>query len=122
MESHEYLLAPDGVRHSLSIFFFFKQKTAYEIRLSLVGSEMCIRDSLLLCDRVDLDDHAVDLVWHIVPVLLPVLASLVDLVQVLQHSVLVVDTQSQLAYECQRLGMGLEATPFDVADPVAHER
>jgi len=27
------------------VFFFFKQKTAYEIRLSLVGSEMCIRDS-----------------------------------------------------------------------------
>ena len=24
--------------------FFFKQKTAYEIRLRLVGSEMCIRD------------------------------------------------------------------------------
>jgi len=30
----------------LCLFFFFKQKTAYEIRLSLVGSEMCIRDSL----------------------------------------------------------------------------
>ena len=29
--------------------FFFKQKTAYEIRLSLVGSEMCIRDSLKTC-------------------------------------------------------------------------
>ena len=28
----------------LLCFFFFKQKTAYEIRLSLVGSEMCIRD------------------------------------------------------------------------------
>src|SRR5450756_2074209 len=27
------------------IFFFFKQKTAYEIMPSLVGSEMCIRDS-----------------------------------------------------------------------------
>jgi len=27
------------------VFFFFKQKTAYELRLSLVGSEMCIRDS-----------------------------------------------------------------------------
>ena len=27
---------------------FFKQKTAYEIRLSLVGSEMCIRDSCSL--------------------------------------------------------------------------
>ncbi len=26
-------------------FFFFKQKTAYEVRLSLVGSEMGLRDS-----------------------------------------------------------------------------
>ncbi len=26
------------------IFFFFKQKTAYEMSASLVGSEMCIRD------------------------------------------------------------------------------
>ena len=27
------------------LFFFFKQKTAYEMLRSLVGSEMCIRDS-----------------------------------------------------------------------------
>ncbi|CUX45045.1 hypothetical protein BN3590_01504 [Clostridium sp. C105KSO15] len=27
------------------LIFFFKQKTAYEIMPSLVGSEMCIRDS-----------------------------------------------------------------------------
>ena len=27
------------------LVFFFKQKTAYEIMPSLVGSEMCIRDS-----------------------------------------------------------------------------
>ena len=27
------------------VIFFFKQKTAYEIMPSLVGSEMCIRDS-----------------------------------------------------------------------------
>ena len=27
------------------MFFFFKQKTAYEISACLVGSEMCIRDS-----------------------------------------------------------------------------
>ena len=27
-------------------FFFYKQKTAYEIQYGLVGSEMCIRDSL----------------------------------------------------------------------------
>ena len=25
-------------------FFFFKQKTAYEVKYGLVGSEMCIRD------------------------------------------------------------------------------
>ena len=29
----------------VSKFFFFKQKTAYEIASCLVGSEMCIRDS-----------------------------------------------------------------------------
>src|SRR5674536_383725 len=29
-------------------FFFFKQKTAYEMLRSLVGSEMCIRDRVLL--------------------------------------------------------------------------
>eukprot|EP00658_Telonema_sp_P-2_P061331 TRINITY_DN50039_c0_g1_i1.p1 TRINITY_DN50039_c0_g1~~TRINITY_DN50039_c0_g1_i1.p1 ORF type:complete len:131 (-),score=22.50 TRINITY_DN50039_c0_g1_i1:50-442(-) len=29
-------------------FFFFKQKTAYEMLRSLVGSEMCIRDSCYL--------------------------------------------------------------------------
>ena len=28
------------------VFFFFKEKTAYEIRLNLVGSEMFIRDRL----------------------------------------------------------------------------
>ncbi len=28
----------------LFLFFFFKQKTAYEVRISLVGSDMCIRD------------------------------------------------------------------------------
>ena len=28
------------------MIFFFKQKTAYEIGVRLVGSEMCIRDSL----------------------------------------------------------------------------
>ena len=27
-------------------FFFFKQKTAYEMLRSLVGSEMCIRDRI----------------------------------------------------------------------------
>eukprot|EP00831_Metopus_contortus_P061341 TRINITY_DN53183_c0_g1_i1.p2 TRINITY_DN53183_c0_g1~~TRINITY_DN53183_c0_g1_i1.p2 ORF type:complete len:101 (-),score=20.54 TRINITY_DN53183_c0_g1_i1:328-630(-) len=28
----------------LDLFFFFKQKTAYEMQRGLVGSEMCIRD------------------------------------------------------------------------------
>ena len=31
-------------RRSRPEFFFFKQKTAYEIGVRLVGSEMCIRD------------------------------------------------------------------------------
>eukprot|EP01016_Furgasonia_blochmanni_P036436 TRINITY_DN4163_c0_g2_i2.p1 TRINITY_DN4163_c0_g2~~TRINITY_DN4163_c0_g2_i2.p1 ORF type:complete len:275 (-),score=-34.91 TRINITY_DN4163_c0_g2_i2:270-1094(-) len=31
-------------KKSVILFFFFKQKTAYEIMPSLVGSEMCIRD------------------------------------------------------------------------------
>src|SRR5674536_258755 len=29
-------------------FFFFKQKTAYEMLRSLVGSEMCIRDRIII--------------------------------------------------------------------------
>ena len=28
--------------------FFFKQKTAYEIGVRLVGSEMCIRDRIIV--------------------------------------------------------------------------
>ena len=35
----------------MGLFFFFKQKTAYEISACLVGSEMCIRDSL--CTIID---------------------------------------------------------------------
>src|SRR5674536_388766 len=31
----------------LSLFFVFKQKTAYEMLRSLVGSEMCIRDRVI---------------------------------------------------------------------------
>ena len=39
--------------------FFFKQKTAYDIEYGLVGSEMCIRDSLYaevnrVCGRDDI--------------------------------------------------------------------
>ena len=33
-----------GGRRIIKKIFFFKQKTAYEIVLGLVGSEMCIRD------------------------------------------------------------------------------
>ena len=36
----------DCVFFLLLLFFFFKQKTAYEIGVRLVGSEMCIRDSV----------------------------------------------------------------------------
>src|SRR5678809_1130905 len=38
--------------HQLVIFFFFfKQKTAYEISACLVGSEMCIRDRIGATER-----------------------------------------------------------------------
>src|SRR5450756_3043283 len=42
------MMSTDSSRRASGIcwFFFFKQKTAYEIMPSLVGSEMCIRDSL----------------------------------------------------------------------------
>eukprot|EP00658_Telonema_sp_P-2_P060757 TRINITY_DN49588_c0_g1_i1.p3 TRINITY_DN49588_c0_g1~~TRINITY_DN49588_c0_g1_i1.p3 ORF type:complete len:101 (+),score=32.48 TRINITY_DN49588_c0_g1_i1:25-327(+) len=33
------------------VFFFFKQKTAYEMLRSLVGSEMCIRDRSKMLSR-----------------------------------------------------------------------
>mgnify|MGYP002806406184 CR=1 FL=1 len=40
----------DGVEKIvvLNEFFFFKQKTAYEVLSGLVGSEMCINDSGLM--------------------------------------------------------------------------
>src|SRR5660397_283859 len=38
------------------LFFFVKQKTAYEIRLSLVGSEMCIRDRCVRLMIIGIDD------------------------------------------------------------------
>ena len=39
-----------SVRLSI-LFFFFKQKTAYERLRSLVGSEMCIRDRISTLKR-----------------------------------------------------------------------
>ena len=43
-------------------FFFFKQKTAYEISACLVGSEMCIRDSYLERKPVENDRRKTELV------------------------------------------------------------
>ena len=43
-------------------FFFFKQKTAYEMLRSLVGSEMCIRDSCgTVRDPAQASNHTVAL-------------------------------------------------------------
>ena len=36
--------------------FFFKQKTAYEIGVRLVGSEMCIRDRIQSVFKINLTD------------------------------------------------------------------
>eukprot|EP00658_Telonema_sp_P-2_P018032 TRINITY_DN17051_c0_g1_i1.p3 TRINITY_DN17051_c0_g1~~TRINITY_DN17051_c0_g1_i1.p3 ORF type:complete len:155 (+),score=30.75 TRINITY_DN17051_c0_g1_i1:50-514(+) len=43
---HIFMFLSDDLSFlSIFFFFFFKQKTAYEMLRSLVGSEMCIRDS-----------------------------------------------------------------------------
>ena len=60
------------------MFFFFKQKTAYEMLRSLVGSEMCIRDrrkNAFLARRLDRLDSC-DLAA--VRAALPVLEHLLD--------------------------------------------
>ena len=38
---------------SVTCVFFFKQKTAYEMLRSLVGSEMCIRDRCAIAVTID---------------------------------------------------------------------
>ena len=42
----------------LQTHFFFKQKTAYEIGVRLVGSEMCIRDRVLVRGDLPLGQFA----------------------------------------------------------------
>ena len=41
-----------GVEEVFALVFFFKQKTAYEMLRSLVGSEMCIRDSINIANAL----------------------------------------------------------------------
>ena len=43
-------------RRCVCLFFFFKQKTAYEMLRSLVGSEMCIRDRAKIGEGMKLDE------------------------------------------------------------------
>src|SRR5450756_1286572 len=45
IDNQENILFFQLINKLYILFFFFKQKTAYEIMPSLVGSEMCIRDS-----------------------------------------------------------------------------
>eukprot|EP01015_Nassula_variabilis_P003989 TRINITY_DN1273_c0_g1_i18.p1 TRINITY_DN1273_c0_g1~~TRINITY_DN1273_c0_g1_i18.p1 ORF type:complete len:172 (+),score=42.90 TRINITY_DN1273_c0_g1_i18:36-551(+) len=55
-------------------FFFFKQKTAYEISACLVGSEMCIRDSATAVVYFYLFSHLCSigtLSWVLISELLP---------------------------------------------------
>ncbi len=52
------IMLRNRVRYVFGCFFFFKQKTAYEMLRSLVGSEMCIRDRTTRVsdyDYLDLD-------------------------------------------------------------------
>ena len=47
LEEDWYVTGWEGKRYVRYYVFFFKQKTAYEMLRSLVGSEMCIRDRFL---------------------------------------------------------------------------
>ena len=55
-----------------SVIFFFKQKTAYEMLRSLVGSEMCIRDRNNLEKQWSMAQYVMDylpliplqVIWH----------------------------------------------------------
>ena len=49
--------------HGVIWFFFFRQKTAYEMLRSLVGSEMCIRDSLYAVPDLYFDIRSGAEVW-----------------------------------------------------------
>eukprot|EP00831_Metopus_contortus_P048764 TRINITY_DN39918_c0_g1_i1.p2 TRINITY_DN39918_c0_g1~~TRINITY_DN39918_c0_g1_i1.p2 ORF type:complete len:106 (+),score=29.49 TRINITY_DN39918_c0_g1_i1:47-364(+) len=50
------------------LFFFFKQKTAYEMQRGLVGSEMCIRDSFPSVSVSSVKASINALPWSDVPV------------------------------------------------------
>eukprot|EP00658_Telonema_sp_P-2_P074208 TRINITY_DN633_c0_g1_i3.p1 TRINITY_DN633_c0_g1~~TRINITY_DN633_c0_g1_i3.p1 ORF type:complete len:167 (-),score=16.63 TRINITY_DN633_c0_g1_i3:264-764(-) len=54
------------MRVKLFFFFFFKQKTAYEMLRSLVGSEMCIRDSTMTwhCNEKHVHRLTPDVLWR----------------------------------------------------------
>src|SRR3546814_2886563 len=39
-----------------SLFFFFKQKTAYEMRISDWSSDVCSSDLIVMLDELSLDD------------------------------------------------------------------
>ncbi len=43
VEEKERVAVDQEILQHISFFFFFKHRTAYVIRLGLVGSEMCIR-------------------------------------------------------------------------------
>ncbi|GAB5826723.1 hypothetical protein JMUB7537_28370 [Staphylococcus aureus] len=48
----------------LGDLYFFKQKTAYELSASLVGSEMCIRDSSKIAKEVNITRQTVYRIKH----------------------------------------------------------
>ena len=49
------------------VFFFFKQKTAYEISACLVGSEMCIRDRNAPAYSINMPTDEITPARHITP-------------------------------------------------------
>src|SRR3546814_4803951 len=50
---------------SLCFFFFFKQKTAYEMRISDWSSDVCASDLLSLEEKIDTSSAAGELIFHV---------------------------------------------------------
>src|SRR5665647_3790578 len=68
-------------------FFFFKQKTAYEIGVRLVGSEMCIRDRVVDGLQTLARDREVEIKVSAPPEPLIVLGDRDELVRALENLV-----------------------------------
>src|SRR5678809_1288849 len=99
------------------MFFFFKQKTAYEISACLVGSEMCIRDRIgVVAEEHAQEDGRVAGHGHLSMLerLAPAAAALVELHAPAVRRVVRVAASDEVADGARLLLSRLERLPDDL--------